>query len=97
MFFATEARAELERRAGSPFVQNLDREYSLSPGERAYLMSLAVPPSVIDTWLIQMNGDRYISSPPFARNYVERNANYSGRIKSPVLTMHTVLDPLVTF
>ncbi|MDI1242926.1 MAG: hypothetical protein PSX80_13505 [bacterium] len=96
MFFATEARAELERRAGAPFVQNLDREYSLSPGERAYLMSLSVPPSVIDGWLIQMNGDRYISSPPFARNYVERNANYSGKIKSPVLTMHTVLDPLVT-
>jgi len=97
MFFATEARAELERRAGAPFVQNLDRNYSLSPEERLYLtVGLGVPSVVVDTWLAQMNGNRTISSPPFSRNYVERNANYSGKIKAPVLTMHTVVDPLVT-
>ena len=96
MFFATEARAELERRAGAPFVQNLDRDYNLTPGEKAYLMSLGVPSAVIDGWLFEMNGRRTISSPAFSRNYVERNADYSGRIKAPVLTMHTVIDPLVT-
>lgn len=96
MFFATEARAELERRAGAPFVQNRDRDYNLTNGERAYLNLLGVPSIVIDTWLMQMNGNRIISSPPFSRNYVERNADYSGKIKAPVLTMHTVVDPLVT-
>jgi hypothetical protein len=96
MFFATEARAELERRAGAPFVQNLDRDYNLTNGERAYLNLLGVPSVVIDTWLMQMNGDRIISSPQFSRNYVARNADYSGRITAPVLTMHTVIDPLVT-
>lgn len=96
MFFATEARAELERRAGAPFVQNRDRNYDLTAGERAYLSLLGVPSMVIDGWLLQMNGNRIISSPQFSRNYVERNADYSGRIKAPVLTLHTVIDPLVT-
>ncbi len=97
MFFATEARAELERRAGAPFVQNRDRNYSLSPEERLYLtIGLGVPSVAIDEWLMEMNGNRIISSPPFSRNYVKRNADYSGKIKAPVLTMHTVLDPLVT-
>lgn len=95
-FFATEARAELERRAGSPFVQNLDRDYNLTMAERAYLGALMVPSIVIDTWLLQMNNDRIISSPRFARNFLSRNADYSGKIRSPVLTMHTVIDPLVT-
>ena len=30
MFFLTEARAELQRRAGGPYVQNLDHDYSLT-------------------------------------------------------------------
>jgi len=97
MFFATEARAELERRAGAPFVQNVDRNYNLSAEERLYLtLGLGVPSVAIDTWLMEMNGNRIISSPPFSRNYVKRNSDYSGKIKAPVLTMHTVIDPLVT-
>src|SRR5215210_7849303 len=43
MFFTMEARSELERRAGGPVVQNLDRNYSLTPAEKTYLMSLGVP------------------------------------------------------
>src|SRR5687767_9076577 len=35
MFFLTEARAELQRRAGGPFVQNLDHNYSLTDAEKA--------------------------------------------------------------
>lgn len=96
MFFTMEARSELERRAGGPIVQNLNRDYSLTPAERTYLMSLGVPPAAIDLWLMQMNGQRYVSAPPFSRNYVGRNADYSGKIKKPLLTMHTVIDPLVT-
>jgi len=96
MFFVTEVRSELERRAGGPIVQNLDRDYSLTPAERGYLMFLGVPSGVIDSWLMTMNGQRYVSAPPYARNYVEHNANYNGKIKNPVLTMHTIIDPLVT-
>jgi len=96
MFFAMEARSELERRAGGPIVQNLDRDYSLTLPERAYLMALGVPAAVMDSWLMAMNGQRYVSAPPYSRNYVEHNANYTGKIKNPVLTMHTKIDPLVT-
>lgn len=95
MFSGTEARAELERRAGGPIVQNLDRDYSLTAGERAYLMALGVPSAAIDGWLATMNAGRTISAPLFSRNYLERNASYSGKIKHPILTMHTMVDPLV--
>ncbi|MFN0139255.1 MAG: hypothetical protein ACKVQW_04100 [Pyrinomonadaceae bacterium] len=96
MFFAMEARSELERRARGPIVQNRDRDYNLTPAERGYLMALGVPSAVIDNWLLTMNGQRTVAPPQFSRNYVERNANYNGKIKNPVLTMHTLIDPLVT-
>lgn len=96
MFFTMEARAELERRAGGPIVQNVDRKYSLTAQERAYLNSLGVISPIIDAWLVTMNSNRVVQAPMFSRNYVERYANYSGRIKQPMLTMHTILDPLVT-
>lgn len=96
MFFTMEARAELERRAGGPIVQNVDRKYSVTPQERAYLNALGVISPVIDAWLVTMNSNRVVEAPKFSRNYVERNADYSGKIKHPVLTMHTIIDPLVT-
>lgn len=96
MFFSMEARSELERRAGGPIVQNLDRNYSLTAAERGYLSAFGVMPIVIDTWLTNMNGQRTIEAPQYSRNYVKHNANYSGKIKHPVLTMHTIIDPLVT-
>ncbi len=97
MFFSTEARSELERRARGPIVQNLDRNYSLSLAERIYLETiLLVPPGDIDLWLATMNGQTYVDAPNYSRNYVKRNADYSGKIKNPVLTMHTIVDPLVT-
>jgi hypothetical protein len=96
MFFTFEARAELERRAGGPIVQNLDRNYALSAAETAYLNSLGVPTPVIDGWLAAMNARRTASPPRAARNYVKNNANYSGKLQNPVLTLHTVIDPLIT-
>jgi hypothetical protein len=95
LIFLTEFRAELQRRAGGPFVQNLDQTYNLTAAEKTYLMSLGVPGAIIDTWLAQMNGRTSIVAPPAARNYVEHNATYEGKIKHPVLTLHTVIDPLV--
>ncbi len=96
MFFLTEARAELQRRAGGPYVQNLDQSYSLSDAERAYLMGLGVPGAVIDVWLAAMNARRDIQADRSARNYVRNNTDYNGKIRNPVLTMHTIVDPLVT-
>lgn len=96
MFFTMEARSELERRAGGPIVQNLDRDYNLTAAERTYLISLGIPGAVIEGWLLQMNNSRIFEAPKFSRNYVEHYANYTGRIKHPILTMHTVIDPLIT-
>ena len=93
--FLTEFRAELQRRAGGPYVQNLDQNYSLIAAERAYLNGLGVPNPVIDGWLAQMNARTNIVAPPAPRNYVEHYATFKGKIKSPVLTMHTIIDPLV--
>lgn len=70
--------------------------YDLTPAEKMYIASFGVPAAVIDGWLLQMNGQRYVDAPNYARNYLKRNADYSGKIKNPVLTMHTVIDPLVT-
>jgi len=94
-FFLTEAKAELQRRAGGPFVQNIDQNYSLTAAEKAYLASLGLPGAVVDGWLAQMNARRNIKAAPAARNYVSHNTDYNGKIKNPVLTMHTIIDGLV--
>lgn len=92
MFFATEARAELERRAGGHIVQNLNHEYTLTAAEKAYLAGFGIN---ADSLLAALNARRDISAEPSARNYVKRNADYKGKIKHPVLTLHTIIDPLV--
>ena len=50
-FFFTEARAELQRRAGGPIVQNLDQSYELTAAEKAYLAGIGLPAPVVDAWL----------------------------------------------
>jgi len=88
MFFSTEGRAELERRAGGPVAQNLDHTYRLSTADRAYLAALGL--TGVDDWLASV--PRFDAS---KRQYVERFADYSGRIKAPVLTLDTTTDALV--
>ncbi len=95
MVFLTEFRAELQRRAGGPFVQNVNHNYNLTAAEKAYLMGFGIPGAVIDGWLAQMNARTNIDAAPAPRNYVEHYATFNGKIKSPVLTMHTIIDPLV--
>ena len=95
LFFLTEARAELQRRAGGPFVENITHNYNLTAAERAYLAGIGVPGPVVDAWLAQMNARTNIVAPPAPRNYVEHYATYNGKIKNPVLTMHTIIDPLL--
>ncbi len=91
-FFATEAGGELQRRAGGPFVQNLDHTYALTPTEQAYLAGLGVSTGPLVT---AMNARRNIVGIPSARNYAKHYAQFSGKITSPVLTMHTRIDRLV--
>jgi hypothetical protein len=94
-FFLTEVRAELQRRAGGPVVQNLDQNYSLTLSEKAYLAALGLPGAVVDGWLAQMNARRNIQALPSARNYLSHNTDYNGKIRHPVLTVHTIVDGLV--
>ncbi|MGB0386182.1 MAG: alpha/beta hydrolase family protein [Ardenticatenaceae bacterium] len=93
MFFFTEGRAELERRAGGPATQNLDHTYSLTDEQKTYLQndhSLNADP-----FLTQMNERTNISADPSARAYLEQYANYTGNIQRPVITLHTEKDGLV--
>lgn len=92
MFFGLEARAELERRAGGPVGQNRTHVYSLGPLDKAYLAVLGVN---ADLLLAQMNAQRTIDADPQARKYLRRFADYDGRLKAPVLTLHTQTDSLV--
>ena len=88
-----EALADLQIRAGGPVLQNLDRTYTLTVAEKAYLATLGVNADAI---LAQMNARRNISAAPAQRDFLRRNADYSGKIKGPVLTVHTIVDEVVT-
>lgn len=94
-FFLTEARAELQRRAGGPIVQNLDQNYTLTDSEKAYLAGLGLPSPVVDAWLAQMNARRNIEAKTSARNYVRNNTDFNGKILNPILSVHTMIDPLL--
>jgi hypothetical protein len=89
-FLATEAQAELERRAGGPIAQNITHTYALTSAEKTYLASLGVD---ADPLLDAMNARPDIAAPPEPRNYLEHFADYSGLIKRPVLSLHTLVDP----
>jgi hypothetical protein len=91
-FFFTEARGELERRAGGPYVQNVDHVYWLPPGEQIYLGALGFDPTLA---LAAMNASPRYSGRAAARSYVEHYATFTGKLKSPVLAIHTKWDTLV--
>jgi hypothetical protein len=91
MFFASEARAELERKAGGPVAQNRDHIYELTNEEKSYLASLGVN---ADELLANMNARTDITATKPARKYIEKNADYSGLIKGPVLAIHNREDGL---
>ena len=92
MFFATEARAELERRARGPVAQNLDHLYSLTVGEKSYLSGLGIN---ADALLAAMNARTNVAPDPPGRRYAERYAAYTGKIRRPVISLHTRVDGLV--
>lgn len=93
-FFATEGRAELERRADGSPVQNRDHTYRLTAAERAHLAGLGLTGEQVDGYLAGMSADR-VKADRAARHYVERYADYRGKLRRPVLTLHTQVDALV--
>lgn len=95
MFFATEARAELERRARGPVVETVGHVYDLTASEKTYLASLGIPTVVVDGWLATMNAQPTIVAPFSSRNYLERNVDFNGNFNDPVLSIHTIIDPLL--
>ncbi|TET93747.1 hypothetical protein E3J33_01290 [Candidatus Aerophobetes bacterium] len=92
MIYATEYRAELERRAKGPVAQNLDHVYTLSPEDIAILTALGVD---FNTLLAEMNARRNIEARLPSRKYMERYSDYSGKLKRPVITIHNKADGLV--
>lgn len=93
-FFGTEGRAELERRAGGSPVQNVDHTYQLTDAERARLASLGLTGAEVDGYLAAMSADR-VQADETARDYLRHYADYTGKIRRPVLTLHTQVDALV--
>jgi pimeloyl-ACP methyl ester carboxylesterase len=85
----TEARSEIEARAGGRAAQNLDHTYRLSANDKAYLTSLGVNP---DSLLNAANARRFVAAEKDARKYVKRNSIPSGKICGPVITVHGVGD-----
>jgi len=82
-------RAEVEVRANGNPSQNLDEVYDLSADEIDYLSDLGVD---AESMLAEMNARTTISADPNARNYLEHYADLTGRIRRPVLTVHTKYD-----
>jgi hypothetical protein len=91
-FFITEARAEAERRADGPYVQNVTHHYVLSVSEQAYLASLGFNAAPV---LAAMNASTRFSGERSARNYMSHYATFSGKVRDPVFTLHTKWDTLV--
>jgi hypothetical protein len=91
-FFFTEARAEAERRAGGPYVQNVTHSYSLPASEQAYLAMLGFNAGPV---LAAMNASERFSGKQSARNYMSHYATFTGKLSDPVLTIHTKWDTLV--
>jgi hypothetical protein len=92
MVFATEVRADVERKARGHVGQNVDHVYSLTDAEKGYLALLGVN---ADGLLAEMNARRNFTSSPQGRAYLRRFADFDGRIRRPVLTIHTSVDGLV--
>lgn len=89
--FMVYGRAEVEVRANGNPAQNIGRVYSLSEAEIEYLNGLGVDAVSL---LAEMNARATIAADPNARNYVKNFGDLTGRIRRPVLTVHTKYDVL---
>ena len=89
MLFATAGRGELESRAGGAVSQNLNHTYTLPPGGECYLKSLGVDAADL---LAKMNARTNIEADRHARKYLKKYADFSGKLKRPVLTVQPIGD-----
>lgn len=92
MWFSTYLRASMEDWAGGPFAQNYNHRYDLKPEDKAYLAGLGVN---ADELLERMRAQATIAASPPAREFVERFGSLRGKLRKPVLTIHTTVDPTV--
>ena len=84
----------MERRAGGAAAGNVGHVYSLGADDRAVLAGLGLDAATVDGLLAAMNVTTYTPDPA-ARAYLEANAEYTGALTRPVLTIHTTIDGLV--
>lgn len=95
MFGATEARGELEARAGGPVVRNVDHVYALSDGQKAYLVSLGFPTGQIDSLLAAMNASTIVDTAPPQKEYLSKYFDPSGDFRRPVVSIHEKDDGFI--
>jgi pimeloyl-ACP methyl ester carboxylesterase len=91
MFAITDARADIEARAGGASYGNAGLKYSLTPEEKAYLASLGVN---ADQLLYQMNSNATISLAKPQKQYMEKYFDPTGDLLMPVLSVHSKNDHL---
>jgi pimeloyl-ACP methyl ester carboxylesterase len=93
LWLAIAPRVEIEQRAGGHVAQNIGRRYTLSDTDKSYLLNqfgLDAEPL-----LAAMNAQTIYVSDRNARRYIEHYYDPTGRIRQPVLTLHTTGDAAV--
>jgi len=95
MFGATQARGELEARAGGPVARNVDHVYALNAGQKAYLVSLGFPAGQIGSLLGAMNASTVVDTAPRQRLYLSRYFDPSGDFRRPVISIHEKDDGFI--
>ena len=95
MWFTTIVGVDFEKKAGGNPFQNGDlKDYTfdnISPDDMEYLHSLLG--DEVDTLLDKMN-DTEIFAERSARNWLEHYDTPTGKLKNPVIQLHSVFDPL---
>jgi alpha-beta hydrolase superfamily lysophospholipase len=89
MLGATEASAEIEKRAKGYVSENAGHVYSLTQAEKDYLLSLGVDAE----WLLEsMNAGTTITAGIPQRQYADKYFDPTGDLRMPVLTVHSIRD-----
>jgi hypothetical protein len=94
MLFMTEVRGDLESavKANGRITQNAGHVYSLNNEEKTYLATLGVP---VQSLLDAMNARPTIVADEGARQYIENFYDLTGKLRRPLISMHTKIDGLV--
>ena len=89
MFFDTQARSEMQARAGGPTVDNSTHYYSMSEEKKEYLRYFGVDSNVL---LAKMNARTDMARSKKVGRYLRQNADFNGRLKMPVITLRNTVD-----